>query len=731
MRPLTFLALMLIIASAAGAGLGFFFGRDVADVRALEEYSPPVMSRILAADGTPLAAFARQRRILIEREEIPPRFAEALIATEDSRFYSHTGIDHVGVLRAAWVDLRSRRLSQGASTLTMQLARLLYLNRERTLGRKIREALLAMEIERNFSKEEILTLYCNQVYMGHGRYGLEAASRFYFDKSAGRLDLAEAALLAGIVQRPEGLSPLRHPEKARSRRDHVLDRMAQEGYITREEARAAKAAPVTVAERREPRGEAPWFVEEVRRWLKKRYGDEEIYARGLEVRTTLDPRLQEIANRAVAGGLRNLSKKDAPPIEAALVAIDPATGEIKAMVGGRDFERSKWNRATQARRQAGSAFKPFVFAAALAGGWSLADRLVDEPTTFTLERAREPYSPENYDLVYHGEITLRTALEKSANVAAVKLLLQVGFRPTIDLARALGIESPLLPYPSMALGAFEVTPVELTGAYASFANGGIHVEPHFVREVVEADGALADIAEPKVVDALDPALAHLMNHSLEGVVTDGTGRAAAALGRHLAGKTGTTDDNADAWFIGYSPDLAVGVWVGYDDHRSIGDRGTGALAALPIWIGFMEEAIAGMPSSEFARPEGVVYVAIDRESGLRSDPAGRCPFTILEAFIPGTEPTTYCSRHLPGHQPSEEPLAGGELVEAALLDDPPALDDVDAVGVAHRAQPVGDDHPGDPQPPKALGDDRLGLVVQGAGRLVEQQNLRPVDQGAR
>jgi penicillin-binding protein 1A len=272
----------------------------------------------------------------------------------------------------------------------------------------------------------------------------------------------------------------------------------------------------------------------------------------------------------------------------------------------------------------------------------------------------------------------------------------------------------------MALGAFEVTLVELTGAYASFANGGIHIEPHFIREVVEPDGSFADIAEPGVVDALSPSLAHLMNHSLEGVVTDGTGRAAAALGRHLAGKTGTTDNNADAWFIGYSPDLAVGVWVGYDDHRSIGERATGAAAALPIWIGFMKEACAGMPAEEFERPEGVVYVNVDRHTGLRADPAGRCPSTVLEAFLPGTEPTEYCSCHLPGHQPLEKPLAGGELLEASLLHDPPALDDVDTVGVAHGAQPVGDDDPRHSQMPQALADDRLGLVVQGAGRLVEE-----------
>jgi penicillin-binding protein 1A len=644
MRPLTFLALLLCVALAAGASLGYFYGRDVADIRALEEHSPPVMSSILAADGTLLATLAEQLRISIDREDIPQHFIEALLATEDSRFYSHTGIDGAGVLRAAWADLRTRRLSQGASTLSMQLARLLFLDREKSFSRKFREVMLAMEIERNFSKDEILTLYCNQVYMGHGRYGLEAAARFYFGKSAASLDLADAALLAGIIQRPEALSPLRHPVRASERRNHVLSRMVEEGYLDADEAAEAGRAPLALVRMSEPRGAAPWFVEEVRRWLKERFGDDDIYTKGLEIRTTLDPRLQDIANRAVNRGLRRLSPEQGPQLEAALVAIDPASGEIRAMVGGFDFDRSKWNRATQARRQAGSAFKPFVYAAALASGWSLADRLVDEPTAFPRHAGGEPYRPKNYDLVYHGEITLRTALEKSANIATVKLLREVGYSSTIDLARRLGIKSPLLPYPSMALGAFEVSLLELTGAYATFANDGIHVEPHFIREVRNADGSGASLAEPEIVDALTPQIAYLINYSLEGVVTDGTGRAAAALGRHLAGKTGTTDNNADAWFIGYSPELAVGVWVGYDDNRSIGDRGTGALAALPIWIGFMEEAHAGRPAMEFDRPEEVVHVTIDRNTGLRADPAGGCSSTMPEAFIPGTEPTTYCSQ---------------------------------------------------------------------------------------
>ncbi len=735
------LAVLVALAALAGASLGYFMRLDPAEVRGLEDYTPPVMSRVLAADGTVIDTFAEQNRMLLDFNEIPVKFREALIAVEDSNFYEHPGVDLTGIARAAWLDVRRGRLAQGASTLTMQLARTLFLHRAKTWTRKIQEMLLALEIERNYSKDEILRFYVNQVYMGHGRYGLEAASRFYFGKGARDLDLSECALLAGIIQRPEALSPLREPDRAIRRRNHVLARMVAEGYVNPDQAKAAGAEPLELAAAHGSDDLAPYFVEDVRRWLKTRYGDSSIYREGLEIRTTLDRRLQRFANAAVEAGLRSLDKRQGwrgaaghvpegtdpesfrpsswdrglaegavvdgvvlrvdreraevrvgdhlgtlgtdeiawtgrtrpssilkpgdlvrvrleklesggtvrialeqePAVEAALIAIDPRTGAVRAMVGGFDFERSEFNRATQARRQTGSTFKPFVYAAALAHGDTLADTIVDEPTVFLDPQTREPYQPENYSRTYYGRVTLRRALEKSVDIATVELLDEIGYRPVIELARRLGIRSELQPYPSLALGAFEVTLQELTGAYAAFANQGVAVEPHLVDEVLDREGTAIARIEPPIRDALSPQIAYLMNRCLAGVITDGTGRAAASLGRPLAGKTGTTDENTDAWFIGYAPDLAVGVWVGFDVKKSLGSRETGAAAALPIWQQFMENAYAGVPPEDFERPPDITIVPIDRETGLRANPAAHCADVLPEVFVSGTEPSTYCS----------------------------------------------------------------------------------------
>jgi penicillin-binding protein 1A len=557
------------------------------------------------------------------------------------------------------------------------------------------------------------------------------------------MTLPESALLAGLIQRPEALTPYRHRERALKRRNHVIGRMLEEGYLNPKEAAEAREAPIRLSGNRTHENIAPYFVEEVRRWLKSKYGDSSVYQAGLEVHTTLDPVLQRLANRAMDYGLRQLDKRQGwrgisltvpagedpavwesptwqagilegrvldgvvlavdgneatvrvgphagilgkdeiawtrrkkpssflspgdvlrvrmrsieddgsarlsleqePLAEAALVAIDPSTGEVRAMVGGFDFERSEWNRVTQAKRQTGSAFKPFVYAAALASGWNLADRIMDEPTVFLDPYIGEPYQPENYTNKYYGNLTLRRALEKSANIATVKLLHQVGYQRVIEVAHKVGIQSRLHPFPSLALGSFEVSLMELTSAYGTFANQGVRVDPHLVNEVRDRDGALLERVEPQVHDALSPQIAYLVNHCLEGVVTDGTGRAAASIGRPLAGKTGTTDDNTDAWFIGYTPDLAVGVWVGFDDNSSLGSRETGALAALPIWKHFMQSAYRDRPVEEFDPPHGVTFLAIDRETGLKANPSAECRPVYSEAFVEGTEPTKYCSRH--------------------------------------------------------------------------------------
>ncbi len=742
--PFLLLGLVLIPAAAGGAALGYGLNLDLPDVAKLENYTPPLSTRVMARDGSPLASFGEQRRMLIASRDIPKVFEQALIAVEDSNFYHHSGIDFRGILRAAWYDVSHLTLGQGASTLTQQLARNLFpdvLKPEKTARRKIQEMLLAIEIERRYTKQEILRLYCNQVYMGHGRYGIEAASRFYFGKPAKDVTVGEAALLAGVIQRPEGLSPFRNAERASKRRNHVLDRMAEEGYLSPARAKAAQREPLRLSPWRESADLAPYFVEEVRRHLQAKYGDESLYRSGLEVRTTLDPRLQSLANAAMDAGVRELDKRQGwrgvkvrvpegaspetweppswrdgvkpgevvdavvlgvsqaharlragpftatlgpdeiawtgrtyassllkrgdvvrvrvapgkrggepallleqePRVEAALIAIEPATGAVRALIGGFDFRKSEFDRAMQARRQCGSAFKPFVFAAALVEGMTPAQTVLDEPTVFIDPETFVPYEPENYGDKYYATLTLRHALEKSANIATVKLLARVGFSPVIDMARRLGITTDLKPYPSLGLGAFEVTLLELTSAYGAFANQGVRVEPHLVEEVRANDGASMEKAKPGVKDAVSPQIAYLMNRLLEGVVTDGTGQGAADLGRPLAGKTGTTNDFTDAWFIGYAPDLVVGVWVGFDEKKTLGSRETGAQAALPIWKKFMEGAYLSRPAEEFAVPAEISIVTIDGATGLKASEAAGCAPVLSEAFLAGTEPTSYCT----------------------------------------------------------------------------------------
>lgn len=644
------LGMLTLVAALAGGMSGYFLRWDLPDVRALEEYRPPTMSRMLAADGSEVADFASEKRIVLDASQIPASFRQALIASEDSRFMSHNGIDARGVVRALVTDLRQRRASQGASTLTMQLAGSLLLDRsQKTPLRKAQEAFLALEFERQYSKEEILTLYANHVHMGHGLFGLGAAARHYFAKPARELTLAESAVLVGLLPRPADYSPFRNPERATARRNLVLRRMVETGVIQADTAAALAREPIVLAEPQGTADLAPHFTEAVRRQVQDTYGGEALYGGGLQVRSTLDPRLQQSANAAVLTGLEQLARRRAPsepgaptpPAEAALVAIDPATGEVLAMVGGVDFGHSQFNRATQARRQSGSAFKPLVFAAALAAGRTPADVVLDEPTVFLDRRRDLPYRPENFTRRYYGSITLRQALEESSNIVAVKLLLQVGYDDTIATARRLGIAGRLQPYPSLALGAFEVTLLELTAAYGAFANQGIWVEPHWIESVADRSGRILQRAQPRVRDAVSPQVAYLMNQMLSGVVDRGTASAAASLGRTLAGKTGTTDGYTDAWFIGYTPRLVVGVWVGLDERRSLGESETGAKAALPIWTEFMRQALADSPDESFPVPPGIQFVTIDRHTGLRAE--ADCEHPLNEAFIATTEPVEVCT----------------------------------------------------------------------------------------
>jgi penicillin-binding protein 1A len=641
------LGLLTMLAAIAGAGSGYFMRLDLPDVRSLESYRPPSMSRMLDREGREVAVFSSEKRIVLTPAEIPQHFREALIASEDARFLKHTGIDLRGVARAVVTDLRERSRSQGASTITMQLAGGLFLDRShKTVRRKLGEALLALEVERNYSKEEILTLYTNQVHMGHGLFGLGAAARYYFNKRAQELTLNEAATLVGVLPRPASYSPYHDMERATERRNLVLRRMVQMGYLDAASAASVAREKIVLAQP-SPSGEkAPFFTEEVRRGLREQYGSERLYGDGFVVRTTLDARLQAIANEAVREGLTALVERrgedpSKPQPEAALVALDPATGEVLAMVGGFDFDRSQFNRVTQARRQSGSAFKPLVMAAALGAGATPADVVMDEPTVFLDRQRKLPYQPENFTNEYYGAMTLRQAMEKSSNIVAVKLLERIGYDAAIATARKLGIESRLRPYPSLALGAFEVSLLELTSAYAAFANKGVWVEPHWIESVVDRQGKLVERAQPRVVDALTPQVAYLMNHTLTGVVEHGTGKKAAELGRVLAGKTGTTDGYTDAWFVGYSPSLVVGVWVGLDERKSLGEGETGARAALPIWTEFMRRALEERPPEFFPVPAGISFSHVDARTGLL---AGRgCGGRLREAFVATTEPAEQCT----------------------------------------------------------------------------------------
>jgi penicillin-binding protein 1A len=523
----------------------------------------------------------------------------------------------------------------------------LFLTPEKTLIRKIKEAVLAINIERRYSKDEILSLYLNQIYLGEGAYGVEAASRTFFGKRAQDLTLAECALIAGLPRSPTMYSPINHPERARTRMNVVLERLFDEGYISEQERDQAAADGFSLSPTQVPEDPAPYFTEIIRRQLEEELGANLLYRGGIIVETTLDLDLQEYASESVQMGIsayeaRHPSRSESPPVQAAFVALDPSNGEVKALVGGRDFSSSPYNRATQARRQPGSAFKPVLYAAALANGFPPTMRLRDEP--FEVQRRGvPPFVPVNYSGKYSGSVTMRTALEKSLNAASVDLLLEVGYEPVIEMAGKLGITTGLKPYPSLALGVFDVSLMEMVSAYGTFTNRGILVKPRYIRRVLNKQGQVLYEPELELSDALSPETAYLTTSLLEGVVEHGTARRAAGLGWPMAGKTGTTDDYRDAWFIGYTPGLAAGAWVGFDTPASLGPGEAGSRAALPIWMRFMEKRGHENPPEQFEVPEGVVIVEVDPDTGLLAGTG--CGKGVTEAFLEGTEPVEACGLH--------------------------------------------------------------------------------------
>ena len=707
----------------------------------LEDFQPNIITQVFAADGSLLGEFSIEKRVVVRFEDIPPVLRNAIVSVEDAGFWKHMGLNPWRVPGAALANMRSGRRGQGFSTLTMQLSRLLFLTPEKTYERKIKEVILAFQIEKNFTKEEIFTLYCNQVYFGHGNYGVEAASRFYFAKPVKDLTLEEAALLAGVAQSPSRQSPIENPERATQRRNHVLDRMAEEKYVSREEAEAAKREPVALCARREPPKIAPHFLEEVRKHLEKEYGSQRIYQGGLRVYTTLDPAMQRVSVQALRDGLRTLDRRargfvepeasvllpdgrlpeplhldewdwpfaagdvvrgvvvasdrasavvqigdyrgrllaadvawtrrsnladllprgvvapfrivalsdsdgrrearllleQEPKVEGAFVALDVRTGAVRAMVGGYDFERSKFNRATQALRQVGSAFKPIVYAAALETlGYTPATILVDSPLSFPNPWDGSVWSPQNYDGAFLGPIPLRRAVEQSRNIPAVRTLQAVGLEKGLEYARRLGLSGELPPYLPIALGAGEATLIEMTAAFATFANQGLRMKPFLIERITDRDGNVIEQGLPRATDALRADTAFILTSLLRGVAEHGTAARARRLRRPVAGKTGTTNDFTDAWFIGYEPSLAAGVWVGFDEKKeSLGPRADGGSVALPIWMDFWAAVQAQRPIEEFAIPGNVVFVPVD-EMGHPGAPGA--PGVHMEAFVAGTEP---------------------------------------------------------------------------------------------
>ena len=582
------LIIFFVLGALAGIGGGVLYWTlsDLPKVNAIEEYVPIESSKVYSSDGQLIAEFYVERRTFIPHYEIPSHVKKAIIAIEDVRFYSHPGVDLIGIARALLHDIRAGGMRQGGSTITQQLAKMLFLKPAKSIKRKIREAALSMQIEKRYTKDEILGLYLNQAYFGTRSYGIEAASQTYFGKTVKNLTVAEAALLASLPKAPSQYSPFRNPDKAKERRALVLQQMLQQKFITREHYEEAMTEPIPAAPYYR-KYEAPYFIELLRQQLEQKYGSE-LYTAGYKIHATIDLRMQQAAEKALTNGVKALEKRRKPGIQASLVAIDLRTGHIKALVGGFDFWKTQFDRATQALRQPGSAFKPFVYAAAIEDGMTSEDTIHDAPISFKGSRPGHMWTPKNYDGKYHGIVTLRTALARSLNTAAVRLASKVGLEHVIRTARDLGIKSDLQPYMPLALGASDVTLLEMTRAYAIFATGKkMELIPY--ERIENRDKIVIDEILPKQTDIFEERVVKELRILLGAVVKEGTATRAKELKRPVYGKTGTTNDNTDAWFIGFDDNLAVGVWVGRDDHKPIGNKETGASAALPIWIEFMKQ----------------------------------------------------------------------------------------------------------------------------------------------
>ena len=563
-------------------------------------------------------------RIFVPLSKIPVKLRQAVIASEDARFYEHGALDLQGIARAAVRNLMAASVKEGGSTITQQLAKTLFLSHERTIGRKVKELQLAAELEQRYTKDQILEMYLNAIYFGHGAYGVEAAARTYFSKSVTELTLPEAALLAGLPRAPGRYSPLIDMKRAKARRQYVLDRMVATGALKQAQARRANLAAVSVNPMFRSKGMAPWFIDYVRQSLEGRLGQTLVRQGGLKIYTTLNAGMQRAAVKAISRGIGAIAQRHkeqarggtAAP-EGALVALDARSGEIKAMVGGSDYSRSQFNRVVQARRQPGSAFKPFVYAAAFERGFTPATVIDDAPISFEIGNGgrRETWAPENVDHKHRGSVTLRRALEESINVPTVRLIAAIGVDPVIDLAHRLGITSELRREYALALGVSEASLLEMTSAYQAFANRGSLSPPLAIRRVVGPGDIVLEEQFPQPQQVMREEVAFVLTSVLEGVVERGTGKAARRIGRPVAAKTGTTQAAEDLWFLGYTPSIVAGIWLGYDQRRPIGSHETAGKVAAPIWVDFMKQSLGDSPAEPFLPPEGVFPVLVNRMTG--------------------------------------------------------------------------------------------------------------------
>jgi penicillin-binding protein 1A len=761
---------ILFFAAVIAAAVGFNFYRklkkDLPDVAMLEDYRPSLITKIYSDSEEIVGTFFIEKRMLVPFSEIPSPLVQAFISVEDARFYYHRGVDFQGISRAFWENLRAQQITQGGSTITQQLAKTLFLTPERTILRKVREMILAMEIEKRFSKEEILELYLNQIYFGAGAYGVEAAADTYFGKSVDELSLGEMAILAALPKSPSNYDPFKHPEDAKIRRSIVLSRMYAENFITLEEKQQAVQEELLLNNKEKCRNDAAYFVEHVRRYLMNKYGSNRLYNSGLKVYTSLNMDMQAAASKAVREGLREydkrhgyrgplgrvsletlnaedlvpapseqtveetlicvdailegivlevtekgatvqvqgqsgflpfeemkwakkavpgkrrkdynpskitwiepklpadvlsagdrilvkvtqyepeaekliLSLEQEPEVQGALIAMIPETGAIKAMIGGYDFEKSEFNRAVQAKRQPGSAFKPIIYGAAMERGFTPASVIIDTPVIFQDDELEEKWKPANYSERFYGPTRLREALAQSRNVVTIKLLQKVGLTHVADFAQRLGIKSPLAMDYSLALGSSVLTLEELTSAYSVFAHQGKRTDPFFVEKILDYDGNVIEEHVPSAKQAIDPEVAFLVTNMMEDVVKHGTGRIMLKLGRPSAGKTGTTNNFLDALYLGFVPDLVAGAWVGYDDMRPLGKSEAGSKAAAPIWLSFMKKATKELGRRPFLVPEGIVFVKVEKETGLL--PASADQETYFECFRAGWEPKEFAA----------------------------------------------------------------------------------------